>query len=169
MCVYVCVCVCVRVCDCEWCALFSQMAPKVVCDMVLTLVKEGFLQQVLGPALFQVSNRQQLETSLVPRFHPLASPPSSTPGLHPPASLLGSTPQLHSWAPPPQTLSRSVQKKYLGEWSLGTKLLINKFSIALSILFTLLSLHHPLSCPPPPPSSLPPPPLSLSPLSSLSS
>ena len=104
----VCVCVCVRVCDCEWCALFSQMAPKVVCDMVLTLVKEGFLQQVLGPALFQVSNRRQLETSLVPRFHPLASPPSSTPGLHPPASLLGSTPP-DSFTQCAKKISRGVE------------------------------------------------------------
>lgn len=30
------------------------MAPKVVCDTVLSLVKEGFLQQVLGSALLQV-------------------------------------------------------------------------------------------------------------------
>ena len=31
-----------------------QMAPKVVRDTVLTLVREGFLQQVMGPALLQV-------------------------------------------------------------------------------------------------------------------
>ena len=55
VCVCVCVCLCVYVCGCEGCTIFSQMAPKVVCDTVLTLVREGFLQQVLGPALFQVS------------------------------------------------------------------------------------------------------------------
>ena len=31
-----------------------QMAPKVVRDTVLSLVREGFLQQVMGPALLQV-------------------------------------------------------------------------------------------------------------------
>ena len=30
------------------------MAPKVVRDTVLSLVREGFLQQVMGPALLQV-------------------------------------------------------------------------------------------------------------------
>ena len=36
--------------------IFFQMAPKVVCDTVLSLVREGFLQQVLGSALLQVDS-----------------------------------------------------------------------------------------------------------------
>ena len=32
-----------------------QVAPKEVCSIMLTLVREGFLQQVMGPALLQVS------------------------------------------------------------------------------------------------------------------
>jgi hypothetical protein len=41
---------------CNFCSVFiySQMAPKVVRDTVLSLVREGFLQQVMGPALLQV-------------------------------------------------------------------------------------------------------------------
>ena len=38
-----CVCVCVL-----------QISSKVICDRILVLVRDGFLQQVIGPALFQV-------------------------------------------------------------------------------------------------------------------
>ena len=38
-----CVCVCVL-----------QISSRVICDRILVLVRDGFLQQVIGPALFQV-------------------------------------------------------------------------------------------------------------------
>lgn len=34
--------------------LLLQMSPKVICDRIIVLTREGFLQQVVGPALFQV-------------------------------------------------------------------------------------------------------------------
>ena len=38
-----------------------QISSKVVCDRILTLVRDGFLQQVIGPALFQVHTYTTVE------------------------------------------------------------------------------------------------------------
>ena len=37
-----------------------QISSKVICDRILTLVRDGFLQQVIGPALFQVCSKHPL-------------------------------------------------------------------------------------------------------------
>ncbi|CAI8048034.1 UPF0518 protein CG3558 [Geodia barretti] len=39
----------------DFCNSVLQISSKVICDGILTLVRDGFLQQVIGPALFQKS------------------------------------------------------------------------------------------------------------------
>ena len=78
LCVYVCVCVCVRacvrvcvcVCMCRYLyyglqyialhmysvtmVLHLKVSPDEVAGRILSLINDGFLQHVIGPALFQV-------------------------------------------------------------------------------------------------------------------